>query len=134
MSEGAGVDEMSEVVGLDHVQVAAPSGCEPEARRFYGGLLGLPELEKPPALRGRGGAWFAAGAQQLHVGVQEPFAPAQKAHPALLVRVGALDRLADRLAAGGAKVKWDEEIAGVRRFFTEDPWGNRLELMADRAG
>lgn len=121
---------MTELVGLDHVQVAAPAGCEPQARRFYGELLGLAELDKPAALRERGGVWFALGAQQLHVGVEEPFAPARKAHPALLVRDGALDGLADRVAAAGAKVVWDHEIPGVRRFFSEDPWGNRIELVA----
>jgi len=66
------------VIGLDHVQVAAPPGCEAEARAFYGGLLGLEELEKPERLRARGGCWFRAGAQELHVGVEEPFAPARK--------------------------------------------------------
>ena len=71
---------------LDHVQVAAPPGCEPEARRFYGQLLGLVELEKPAPLRARGGVWFAlGGGAQLHIGVEDPFAPARKAHPALRV-------------------------------------------------
>ena len=121
---------MSNVVGLDHVQVAAPSGCEQDARRFYGELLGLAELDKPPALRARGGVWFALGQQQLHVGVEEPFAPARKAHPALLVNGDALDALAARLARAGAKVVWDGEIPEVRRFYSEDPWGNRIELIA----
>jgi catechol 2,3-dioxygenase-like lactoylglutathione lyase family enzyme len=116
------------VVGLDHVQLAGPAGCEPQARAFYGELLGLPELEKPAPLRARGGVWFGAGAQQLHVGVEEPFAPARKAHPALLVASGGLDELAARLAAGGADIAWDDEIAGVRRFYVADPFGNRLEL------
>jgi catechol 2,3-dioxygenase-like lactoylglutathione lyase family enzyme len=122
------------VEGLDHVQVAAPPGCEPEARRFYGELLGLPELEKPPALRSRGGVWFSVGRSQLHVGVAEPFAPARKAHPALSVRAEALDALAARLLAGGMKVVWDDEIPGLRRFFSEDPWGNRVELLATGRG
>ncbi len=121
---------MSEVVGLDHVQVAAPEGCEREARGFYGGLLGLSELEKPAALRDRGGVWFAIGAQQLHVGVEEPFAPARKAHPALLVSAGELAGLAERIAGAGGKVVWDDELPGVSRFFSEDPWGNRIELVA----
>ena len=73
------------IAGLDHVQVAAPPGCEAEARAFYGRLLGLEELEKPPALAARGGAWFACGAQQLHVGVAADFTPATKAHPGLRV-------------------------------------------------
>lgn len=122
---------MTQVVGLDHVQVAAPEGCEREARRFYGELLGLPEIDKPEPLRARGGVWFGVGAQQLHIGVQEPFFPARKAHPALRVRATQLDALALRLAEAGAEVIWDEELPDVRRFFSEDPWGNRIELMAD---
>jgi catechol 2,3-dioxygenase-like lactoylglutathione lyase family enzyme len=119
------------VVGVDHVQVAAPAGCEAQARRFYGGLLGLEELSKPEALRSRGGAWFACGAQQLHVGVEEDFRPATKAHPAL--RVGSLAELtdlADALTAEGAPVRWDDDLPGTPRFYTADPFGNRLELLA----
>jgi catechol 2,3-dioxygenase-like lactoylglutathione lyase family enzyme len=119
------------ITGLDHVQVAAPPGSEAEARGFYGRLLGLPELEKPPALAGRGGAWFACGAQQLHVGVERDFAAAAKAHPALAVDGrAALDALAERLTLAGAPVRWDDSLPDVRRFYTEDPWGNRLELLA----
>jgi catechol 2,3-dioxygenase-like lactoylglutathione lyase family enzyme len=118
------------ISGLDHVQVAAPPGCEAEARAFYGRLLGLEELEKPPALAARGGAWFACGAQQLHVGVDQGFTPAAKAHPALKVdHARALDALAERLTSAGAPVRWDDELPGVPRFYTEDPWGNRLELL-----
>ena len=117
------------ITGLDHVQIAAPPGCEAEARAFYGGLLGLPELEKPAALAGRGGAWFQCGAQQLHVGVQADFTAAAKAHPALAVDSPAsLDALAERLMSAGGPVRWDDAIPG--RFYTEDPWGNRLELLA----
>jgi catechol 2,3-dioxygenase-like lactoylglutathione lyase family enzyme len=121
---------VSEVLGLDHVQVAAPAGCEQRARRFYGDLLGLAEVDKPESLRDRGGVWFAIGSQQLHVGVEEPFAPARKAHPALLVDADALEGLAARIADAGATVLWDHEIPGVSRFFSEDPWGNRIELVA----
>lgn len=122
---------MSELspIGLDHVQVAAPPGSEDDARRFYGELLGMTETPKPEALRARGGVWFACGGHQLHVGIAEPFAPATKAHPALLVRPDELDRLAQRLAAAGCEVKWDEAIPGTRRFYTADPWGNRIELV-----
>jgi catechol 2,3-dioxygenase-like lactoylglutathione lyase family enzyme len=122
------------LLGLDHVQVAAPPDCERDARRFYGELLGLAELEKPEALRARGGAWFACGNQQLHVGVAEQFAPATKAHPALLVRAASLDALARRLADAGRTVQWDDTIPGTRRFFTADPWGNRIELVGAGAG
>ena len=118
------------ILGLDHVQVAAPRGCEAEARRFYGEVLGLAEIEKPEALRPRGGVWFAVGRQQLHVGVEEPFAPARMAHPALRVAADELDALAERLAAAGAQVAWDDALEGARRFYTQDPWGNRLELLA----
>jgi catechol 2,3-dioxygenase-like lactoylglutathione lyase family enzyme len=117
---------------LDHVQVAAPEGCEAQARRFYGELLALPELEKPDALRGRGGVWFGlASGAQLHIGVADAFAPALKAHPALRVAgAPALEALAARLSGAGARVQWDEQLPGVRRFFTADPWGNRLEVLA----
>lgn len=120
------------IEGLDHVQIAAPPDCEDDSRWFFGELLGLAEIEKPDALRGRGGVWFQAGDQQLHVGVEEQFAPARKAHPALRVRPDALEGLAARLEAAGAKVVWNDELEGVRRFFSEDPWGNRIELLAVR--
>jgi catechol 2,3-dioxygenase-like lactoylglutathione lyase family enzyme len=119
------------VVALDHVQITAPEGCEPRARAFYGELLGLSELPKPASLAGRGGVWFAVGDQQLHVGVERPFAPARKAHPALRVASAeALRTLAHRLEAGGVDVAWDAELPGVERCFVHDPWGNRLELLA----
>jgi catechol-2,3-dioxygenase len=117
------------LLGIDHVQVAAPPGCEEEARSFYGMLLGLPELSKPQPLRARGGVWFACGAHQLHVGIADPFAPATKAHPALAVALADLDRLARRLADAGRVVQWDDAIPDTRRFYTADPWGNRIELV-----
>jgi catechol 2,3-dioxygenase-like lactoylglutathione lyase family enzyme len=117
------------IQGLDHVQVAAPSGGEDAARRFYGGLLGLTELEKPEALRGRGGVWFTCGAHQLHVGIEPDFSPAAKAHPALRVAPSDLDQLAARLGEAGVEVRWDEAIPNVRRFYVADPWGNRIELI-----
>lgn len=124
-------DRPSRIEGLDHVQVAAPPGCEPDARRFYGELLGLPEILKPAPLAASGGAWFACGAQELHVGAAEDFAPARKAHPALrLEDATALDELAERLCAAGAPVEPDERLPGHRRFYTLDPFGNRLEFLA----
>jgi catechol 2,3-dioxygenase-like lactoylglutathione lyase family enzyme len=120
------------IEGIDHVQLAAPPDCEAAARWFFGELLGLNEVEKPPAPRARGGVWFQAGRQQLHVGVAEPFTPARKAHPALRVRPEALEGLADRLRAAGIKVQWDNAVDEVRRFHSEDPWGNRIELLATR--
>jgi len=117
------------IIGLDHVQVAAPVGSEGAARGFFGELLGLRELEKPEALRSRGGVWFACGEHQLHVGVTEDFAPATKAHPALRVRLADLESIAERLTAAGAGVQWDDAIPDTRRFYTADPWGNRVELI-----
>lgn len=119
------------ITGLDHVQVAAPIGSESDARRFYGELLGLPELEKPASLRGRGGAWFKCGTHQLHVGVTEDFSPAKKAHPAFRVRASDLDLIADRLTKAGGTVHWDDAIPASRRFYTADPWGNRIELITE---
>jgi len=118
------------ILGLDHVQVAAPVGCEGGARRFYGELLGLPEIEKPESLRGRGGVWFSCGTQQLHVGVIDDFSPATKAHPALRVRQADLHSIAERLIAAGASVQWDDAIPETLRFYTADPWENRIELLA----
>jgi predicted enzyme related to lactoylglutathione lyase len=118
------------IIGLDHAQVAAPVGSEGEARAFYGDLVGLLEIEKPEALRARGGVWFTCGAQQLHVGVVNDFSPATKAHPALRVRRRDLDSVAARLSAAGCTVQWDDAIPATRRFYTADPWGNRIELLA----
>jgi catechol 2,3-dioxygenase-like lactoylglutathione lyase family enzyme len=118
--------------GIDHVQLAAPPGCEAEARRFFGGLLGLAELEKPESLRGRGGVWFRLGAQQLHVGVDPEFSPARKAHPALAT--SRYDQVLERLDAAGAVVEVDDAIPGLRRCFIRDPWENRIELVAVENG
>lgn len=116
------------ITGIDHVQVAIPAGAEDIARSFYGTLLGMTERAKPPALAARGGCWFTAGSAVLHLGVQEPFVPAGKAHPAFLVT--SLDSLFDSLAAAGhLGVRADGEIAGVRRFHVFDPFGNRIEFQ-----
>jgi len=116
------------ILGLDHVQVAIPAGGEDAARTFYGSLLGMTELAKPAVLAGRGGCWFSAGSAVLHLGVEEPFSPARKAHPAFLV--SQLDAVQDRLAAAGYEcVRADREIPGVRRFHTFDPFGNRIEFQ-----
>jgi len=114
------------ITGIDHVQVAAPAGCEDAARAFYGGLLELEELPKPAALAARGGCWFRAGAQELHVGVEEQFTPARKAHPGLVA--DDLVALAGRLREAGHDVVFDEAIPGARRFHVHDPFGNRLEI------
>jgi catechol 2,3-dioxygenase-like lactoylglutathione lyase family enzyme len=117
------------IVGYDHVQVAIPAGGEAAARAFYGELLGMTEVAKPESLVSRGGCWFVAGSAVLHLGVAEPFAPARKAHPAFLV--DALEPLCARLeAAGHACARTDNEIPGVRRFHTADPFGNRIEFQS----
>jgi catechol 2,3-dioxygenase-like lactoylglutathione lyase family enzyme len=114
------------VTGLDHVQVAAPPGCEAEARLFFGELLGMDEIEKPEELRGRGGVWFRCGHQQLHVGVEEGFTPALKAHPAFAVT--GFDELLEALGHAGVTVTRDGA-----RVYAADPWGNRIEVVATSA-
>ena len=115
------------VEALDHVQLAMPAGRKDEARWFYSGLLGLDEREKPATLASRGGAWFTLpDGRQLHLGVEEPFNASRKAHPAFVVT--SLDELAERLEAAGLPVRWNEELAPGRRFYGEDPFGNRLEF------
>ena len=116
------------VLGIDHVQVAAPAGCEAAARAFYAGILGMEELPKPEAIRGRGGCWFRAGAQELHVGVEEPFAPARKAHPGLVV--SDLDAIRARLRDAAVEYEDDGKIERIDRLFVSDPFGNRLELRS----
>lgn len=115
------------VQALHHVQLAAPPGCEARARAFWCGVLGMTEVAKPPALAIRGGAWFRSGSVELHVGVEEPFEPARKAHPAFVVA----DLVAARrsLINAGAEVSPDEPIFGYERLHTSDPFGNRLELL-----
>jgi catechol 2,3-dioxygenase-like lactoylglutathione lyase family enzyme len=117
-------------VKLDHVQLAAPPGCEDDAREFYGSLLGLEEIPKPEPMRPSGGVWFRVGAEELHIGVEDAFAPARKAHPALRVKPAELDALAQTLERAGAPVDWDDRYPGVRRFYTADPFGNRIEIFA----
>ncbi len=120
------------VGGLDHVQVAAPRTDDTEriARDFYGGLLGLAEMPKPAALQKKGGVWFSLGRGELHVGIEEPFAPALRAHPALEVQD--LAELRKSLEAQGVKTAEAEVIPGVQRFYVSDPFGNRIELMEKR--
>lgn len=113
--------------GFHHVQLAMPTGEEDAARAFYRGVLGLEELPKPRALAVRGGAWFGAGALELHLGVEEPFAPARKAHPG--IEVSDLDALAERLESSGVEVRFDDDFPRRRRFYTADPFGNRLEFL-----
>jgi catechol 2,3-dioxygenase-like lactoylglutathione lyase family enzyme len=115
------------MTSLHHVQVSCPPGGEADVRRFYGDLLGLSEVAKPPELAKRGGAWFRGDGYELHVGVEASFTPARKAHPALLV--DDLDALACALTAAGHEVTWDADFPGYRRFYSADPHGNRIELL-----
>jgi catechol 2,3-dioxygenase-like lactoylglutathione lyase family enzyme len=112
---------------LHHVQVSCPVGGEDAARRFWADGLGLAEVSKPPTLAGRGGAWFRGESVEVHVGVEEPFAPARKAHPAFAV--DDLDGVARRLAALAYPVSWDDDLPGHLRFYTADGHGNRVELL-----
>lgn len=119
------------LLGLDHVQIAIPVGGEERARAFYVGVLGLAEIPKPPAMAVRGGAWFVVGAQGLHVGVEEPFVPARKAHPAFrLASPADVRALAEHLVSRGVAVRWTEEAPEHVRFHADDPFGNRLEFTA----
>ncbi|QQA42950.1 VOC family protein [Pelagovum pacificum] len=112
---------------IDHVQLAMPEGQEDTARVFWIGAVGMEEMEKPEPLRARGGVWFRSGEAQLHLGVEDPFLPARKAHPCFAV--DALDELADRLLAAEVEPQWDESLPHVRRFFVADPFGNRVEFL-----
>jgi len=112
---------------LHHVQVSGPSGCEAAMRDFYVGVLGMTEIDKPERLRARGGAWFRAGSAEIHVGIEEGFVRARKAHPG--IAVDDVDALARAVEQAGAPVTWDENVPGLRRFHTADPVGNRLEFQ-----
>jgi catechol 2,3-dioxygenase-like lactoylglutathione lyase family enzyme len=131
MSDPAPVPAAGRLAGLHHVQLAIPAGAEAVAERFYGDLLGLVRVEKPAALAGRGGAWFRGpgGSLEVHLGVEEPFVPARKAHPAF--EVHGIGAMADRLASASVAIVWDdaEAFPGRRRFHAADPFGNRLEFV-----
>jgi len=116
-----------EIVGIDHVQLSMPAGGEDEARHFYGSMLGLREVAKPPELAGRGGCWFMGSGAAVHLGVEHDFRPMAKAHPALLVRDLAAARVA--LIAAGANLEDDDSGLAVRRCYVRDPFGNRIELV-----
>jgi catechol 2,3-dioxygenase-like lactoylglutathione lyase family enzyme len=115
---------------VDHVQVAIPRDAEDAARAFYVGVLGLEEVQKPARLAGRGGCWFASGDISLHLGVEDEFRPARKAHPAFLVE--GLSDLVARCRAAGAEVIDDDALETHAHAFVFDPFGNRIELMEPR--
>jgi catechol 2,3-dioxygenase-like lactoylglutathione lyase family enzyme len=120
------------IVGIDHVQLAMPPGPEAEERAiaFFQGLLGLPRVPKPPELALRGGCWFELGPARVHLGVEEDFRPARKAHPALVVDdLPALCRLLD---GSGHPTRRAEEVPGQPQWYVDDPFGNRIELVPAR--
>ncbi len=120
------------IQGIHHVQLAMPRGQEHAARAFYTGALGLRERAKPEVLARRGGVWFEDGHVKIHLGVEDDFRPARKAHPALIV--SALDEIVARCRAQGAEVVTDEPLPGYSRVYVFDPFGNRLELIEPGAG
>jgi catechol 2,3-dioxygenase-like lactoylglutathione lyase family enzyme len=118
-----------QVTGIDHVQLAMPAGPEAEqqAEAFYRDLLGLPRRPKPPELAVRGGCWFELGEARVHLGVEDGFRPARKAHPALVVT--SIDELCAALEAAGHEVRKTHEVPGMPQWFVNDPFGNRIELV-----
>jgi catechol 2,3-dioxygenase-like lactoylglutathione lyase family enzyme len=120
-------DNGYEFDGLHHALLAMPAGAEPQVRAFYRDVLGMTEIDKPPSLAARGGCWFRSGGLELHLGVERDFRPARKAHPGIVV--SDIDALAARLSACGVEADWDDDFPGHRRFYADDPLGNRLEFL-----
>jgi catechol 2,3-dioxygenase-like lactoylglutathione lyase family enzyme len=119
------------ITGLHHVQVSMTPDGEAAARRFYGELLGMTEIPKPATLAGRGGVWFLCGDQQLHCGIEAKVERGRR-HPALIT--DDLDTLRQRIEAAGLATADDRPIPGYRRFYAEDPFGNRVELLQAEEG
>lgn len=124
---GGASKNLGSLMKLDHVQLAVPAGSEDICRDFWAGCVGLVEIAKPPALQARGGLWFDLEGAELHLGVEQDFHPARKAHPAF--SIAGLDELAAKFKESRYPVSWAGDIAGRRRFFTEDPFGNRIEFL-----
>ncbi len=112
---------------IDHVQLAMPAGAEDRATAFYEGVLGIPRVPKPPELEARGGCWFEREGLRVHLGVEDDFRPARKAHPALAV--DDLDGLRSALEAAGHAVRCTEDVPGMPQWYVDDPFGNRVELV-----
>ncbi|HZQ10124.1 MAG TPA: VOC family protein [Anaerolineae bacterium] len=115
------------ITGIHHIQLTAPPNSEDLARKFYGELLGLLEIEKPAELKKRGGVWFEVGEQQLHIGIEPDSHAPRKSHPAF--SVAGLDAVREQLEIAGYTTKSDELFIGYNRFYVRDPFGNRLEFM-----
>lgn len=132
-SQGYGPDHRSPFgYGLHHMQVAISPGSEDVCRAFYVDVLGMIEIQKPPTLAARGGLWVRADTLEIHLGVEQDFHPARKAHPG--IRVEDLDGLAERLNDNGVEITWDGNFPGHRRFYAFDPLGNRLEFLQREDG
>ncbi|HEX4864106.1 MAG TPA: VOC family protein [Acidimicrobiales bacterium] len=116
---------------IDHVQLAMPEGGEEKAEWFYRDVLGLAVLPKPPAMAARGGRWFERGAVKIHLGVEDDFRPARKAHPAIVV--ANFDALLARLQSAGVQFRPADDGPGARRGHIDDCFGNRIEII-DPAG
>jgi catechol 2,3-dioxygenase-like lactoylglutathione lyase family enzyme len=127
MKEKGGVYMSFTFKAIDHVQLAAPKGSEDAARKFFGEILGFEEIEKPPVLKERGGVWFKYGSCQIHIGIEEPFVPAQKAHPAF--ELEHLEGLKEHLTDNGVDFIEDDNLPGANRIYVQDPFGNRIELL-----
>ena len=125
-------DALMTILGLHHVQLAMPQGGESDAEAFYEDLLGIQRVPKPPHLELRGGCWFESDAVRIHLGVEDGFVPARKAHPALLV--DDLESLRHQLGEAGVAVVDDQPLPGFNRFYADDPFGNRLELLSPLDG
>lgn len=123
---------MSTFLTIDHIQLAIPPAGEAAARSFFVDLLGMSEEDKPQELKPRGGCWFRAGKVHIHCGVESPFQPQRKAHPAILVTD--LDSLAQTITRANLPIRWDDTVPGRKRFYTDDPFGNRIEFIAAGVG
>jgi Lactoylglutathione lyase and related lyases len=115
------------IKSIYHVQLAAPKDSEEKARSFYRDVLNFKEIEKPEELKGRGGVWFEFPGYQIHIGIEEPFSPAKKAHPAFEVQ--GIEELKIHLKAKGISCTIDDKLPGANRFYVLDPFGNRLEFL-----
>lgn len=112
---------------IDHIQLAAPKNSENTSRQFFKKILGFEEIEKPDTLRKNGGVWFASGNIQVHIGIEESFSPAKKAHPAF--EVSNLEELKTHLFENKIQFTEDDKLPGANRIYLFDPFGNRIELL-----
>lgn len=112
---------------IDHIQLAAPKGSEETARNFFMNILGFTEVEKPEGLKKRGGVWFQCKKIKIHIGIEEPFSPARKAHPAF--EIENIEELKKHLIKNGVDIIEDIKLPGANRCYISDPFGNRIELL-----